>query len=174
MRVSVLILIILTGIATVIWVVNRERTIIWETMEVEIPLIGKVNLLLANTPEKWRRGLADFSLEELKKRGIDGMLFVFPEQKVVNFWTQGLKFPISIYFLDKNKKITNSFICVDPNSDRIYSGVAKYVLEMICGRRTKGSIPQILLNQTKSFKKLNEVFKKWKSKSSKNFSLKNL
>lgn len=62
----------------------------------------KLNVKLAYTGEQQARGLKNItSLPEEQ-----GMLFCYPEEKLLSFWMKDTNIPLSIAFIDKNKKIT--------------------------------------------------------------------
>lgn len=58
---------------------------------------------LASTPEQRSRGL--MFREDLPEDG--GMLFIFPSDRVVSFWMKNTPLPLSIAFIDAEKRIVN-------------------------------------------------------------------
>ncbi|MCK5510280.1 DUF192 domain-containing protein [Candidatus Parcubacteria bacterium] len=86
---------------------------------------------LADTPEKHIQGLSD------KKELIGGMLFLFDNKKVRNFWMKNMNFPIDIIWID-NGKIVNISENLQPEGERpekTYSSIypVNYVLEVNAG-----------------------------------------
>src|SRR3989344_2975480 len=65
-------------------------------------LEGKAyELLLADTPEKWERGLMNFrSLE-----GVDGMIFIFPDKEIRSFWNKNTLMDLELLWIDGDKVI---------------------------------------------------------------------
>ena len=116
---------------------RRYRWIRWkkEPFTVRKLKIGNSNLkvLTAVNPYQWHAGLSVFP--DLPD-SIDGMLFVFPKDDSVSFWTYGMRYPVSIYFLDGNLRIRGWVFCVEPCTRppcSVYTGKARYVLEVRCG-----------------------------------------
>ena len=62
-----------------------------------IPLKVKV----VSKPEEMAKGLMDV----IKMPKDEGMLFCYPEEKILSFWMKSTPIPLSIAFIDKNKKI---------------------------------------------------------------------
>ena len=61
----------------------------------------------------------------------DGMLFVYPDEKIRNFWMKNTKIPLSVAFIDSNKKIIGIKDLVPYSTDIVSSEVPiKYALEM--------------------------------------------
>ena len=60
-----------------------------------------LNVRLATTPKQQAKGLMDVS----KLPGNEGMLFCYPEEKILSFWMKSTPIPLSIAFFDRNKKI---------------------------------------------------------------------
>ncbi len=63
-----------------------------------VPLSVKV----ASKPEEMAKGL--MGVTEMEKD--EGMLFCYPEEEILSFWMKSTPIPLSIAFIDKNKKIT--------------------------------------------------------------------
>ena len=74
----------------------------------------------------------------------EGMLFVFSEPRVLNFWMKDMRFDLDIIWLDENLKIVHiannaqadSYNTQNPASSTIFSNgnnPAKYVLEINSG-----------------------------------------
>ena len=60
-----------------------------------------LNVRLATTPKQQAKGLMDVS----KLPENEGMLFCYPEEKILSFWMKSTPIPLSIAFFDRNKKI---------------------------------------------------------------------
>lgn len=60
-------------------------------------LNGKTyKFLVADTPEKWQKGLMYYrSLE-----GVNGMIFLFPDKQYRNFWNKNTYMDLNLYWLD--------------------------------------------------------------------------
>lgn len=57
-------------------------------------------LLIADTPEKWERGLMfKKAMEE------DGMIFLFPEKRVRSFWNMNTYLDLDIYWMDGDRVV---------------------------------------------------------------------
>ncbi len=61
-----------------------------------------------------------------------GMLFIFPDVQVRNFWMRNTEIPLDMIFINDSKIILNIAKNTTPYSDNSYasSGPAKYVLEV--------------------------------------------
>lgn len=64
-----------------------------------------------------------------------GMIFVYEQEKNLNFWMCKTNIPLKIYFIDKNWKITGqkkAVPCIDTTCKTYptYSGYWKYVVEV--------------------------------------------
>ena len=86
---------------------------------------------LANIPEKYIQGLSDS--EEL----IGGMLFLFDERQVRNFWMKNMNFPIDIIWIDNGKivNISKNLLPEGEKPQKTYNSIypVNYVLEVIAG-----------------------------------------
>jgi hypothetical protein len=82
---------------------------------------------LATTPEQRSRGL--MFREDLPENG--GMLFVFPQTRQVSFWMKNTPLPLSIAFLDADKRILN-IVDMEPFDETSHpsAGPARYALEV--------------------------------------------
>jgi len=65
----------------------------------------------------------------------EGMLFIFPENKIRTFWMKNMKISIDIIFIDEKQSIINMYTDVEPchtfKCDMYYSAKeVKYVLEL--------------------------------------------
>ena len=62
---------------------------------------AELDVKLATTPKQQAKGLMNVS--KLPKN--EGMLFCYPEEKILSFWMKSTPIPLSIAFFDRNKKI---------------------------------------------------------------------
>lgn len=70
-------------------------------------LEGRIyKLLVADTPEKWERGLMNFR----KLEGVSGMIFLFPDKKIRHFWNKNTYLDLDVYWLDDDKVKGKSFL----------------------------------------------------------------
>ena len=65
-----------------------------------------LKLLVADTPEKWQRGLMYFR----KLEGVDGMIFIFPEKELRTFWNKNTFMNLDLYWLDDDRIVGKSFL----------------------------------------------------------------
>lgn len=63
-------------------------------------------LLVADTPEKWEKGLMFFE----KLDGVDGMIFIFPDKQVRTFWNKNTLMDLDLYWMDGEILIGKSFL----------------------------------------------------------------
>ncbi|MET0048760.1 MAG: DUF192 domain-containing protein [Sedimenticola sp.] len=82
---------------------------------------------LAVTPEARNRGL----MHRDHLGADEGMLFVFPSQRIRQFWMRNTPIPLDIGFFDREGVLVN-YLSMSPNSDTIHrsSRPALYALEM--------------------------------------------
>ena len=102
--------------------------------------IVKVKVEIADNNEERTKGL--MFREKLGEN--EGMLFIFDDEEIRNFWMKNTLISLDIIFIDKDKRITN-IEKADPCEEdtcRIYSskGLAKYVLEVNQGFTDKNNI----------------------------------
>lgn len=66
-------------------------------------------LLTASNQEQWEKGLMFYkNKEELK--GVDGMIFVFPDKQMRSFWNKNTYLDLNIYWLNDDKIVGKSFL----------------------------------------------------------------
>jgi len=66
----------------------------------------KYQLLVADTPVKWERGLMYYK----KLKGVDGMIFIFPDKKIRRFWNKNTYLDLDIYWLDDNRVVGKDYL----------------------------------------------------------------
>lgn len=96
----------------------------------------KISVVLANDQEAWEKGLS--GTKSLKDR--EGMLFMFPESALYEFWMKDMRYPIDIIWLDENLQIVTIKENVAPSSyPEIFApeALSKYVLEVKSGTSQK-------------------------------------
>lgn len=73
-----------------------------------------------------------------------GMLFIFPDNRVRSFWMRNTEIPLDIIFIDSSKTILNIAKNTTPYSDNSYSSSApaKYVVEVNGGFSDMHNIAQ--------------------------------
>jgi uncharacterized membrane protein (UPF0127 family) len=59
-------------------------------------------LLIADTPEKWEKGLM-YVRNKQDIGGADGMIFIFPEKNIKTFWNKNTYTDLDLYWLDNDK-----------------------------------------------------------------------
>jgi uncharacterized membrane protein (UPF0127 family) len=71
-----------------------------------------------------------------------GMLFIFPDERIRNFWMRNTEIPLDMIFINDSKTILNIAKNTIPYSDTSYSsaGPARYVLEVNGGFTEKHKI----------------------------------
>ncbi len=74
---------------------------------VEYRLEGKKHhLLVADTREKWEKGLMNFR----KLEGVQGMIFIFPDKQLRHFWNKNTYLDLDVYWLDDDKIVGKDFL----------------------------------------------------------------
>lgn len=89
-----------------------------------------VRVEIADDPEERRRGLMHRdSLPEDR-----GMLFVYPDERILSFWMRNTRIPLDIAYVDQRGHIVD-IQTMSPQSDRLYesSDPAMYAIEMGAG-----------------------------------------
>jgi uncharacterized membrane protein (UPF0127 family) len=103
----------------------------YETISIQAPK-GTVLAYIADTEDKKEMGLGKLSSIPENK----GMLFNFDEPASYGFWMKDMIFPLTIVWLDKNKKVVslNENVSVDSFPALFYpKSNAMYVLEITAG-----------------------------------------
>lgn len=76
-----------------------QNTLTFKTINDEV----RITVEYARTPDQWAQGLA--GRERLEAR--TGMLFIFPQETGLAFWMKGVKFPLDIIFINKDKRVVD-------------------------------------------------------------------
>jgi len=69
--------------------------------------ITNYHLLIADTPEKWKKGLM-YVREKQDIHGLDGMLFQFPSSKTRTFWNKNTISDLTLYWVNNEKVVGTS------------------------------------------------------------------
>jgi len=64
-------------------------------------------LLIADTPEKWEKGLMFFRKLD---QGVDGMIFLFPDKQYRSFWNKNTYMDLDLYWFNDEKVVGKSFL----------------------------------------------------------------
>ncbi len=101
-------------------------------------LKAKIDLEIADT--EYERELGLMNRNEMKEN--EGMLFIFPEQKVLTFWMRNTLISLDMLFVNDQKKIVMIHKYTKTLSDQSYSSTlpAKYVVEVVAGYTDKHNI----------------------------------
>lgn len=101
-------------------------------------LKAKIDLEIADT--EYERELGLMNRNEMKEN--EGMLFIFPEQKVLTFWMRNTLISLDMIFVNDQKKIVMIHKYTKTLSDQSYSSTlpAKYVVEVVGGFTDKHNI----------------------------------
>lgn len=63
-------------------------------------------LLVADTPEKWTKGLMNYR----KLEGVDGMIFLFQDRQLRTFWNNNTFLDLDLYWIDGDKVVAKSYL----------------------------------------------------------------
>lgn len=102
----------------------------------------KINIEYAKTPEELKKGLMNRSTLEKSS----GMLFVFPDEKIREFWMKNTLIPLEIMFIDTKgriNEITAMEPCVaDVKTCQVYTSKepARFAIEVNAGFSQKNKI----------------------------------
>lgn len=131
------------GLIVVAWVVMVARQATGNTIDqqrdkVLVSFIGTtgsdpvtIDLEVANTEYKWEYGL----MFRWQMNWGDGMIFVFPDEQVRNFWMKNTYIPLDMIFLDAQGQIVSITNGAKPMDETPISSIypAKYVIEVSSG-----------------------------------------
>jgi uncharacterized protein len=104
-------------------------------------IIKTLEIEIASDSYERENGLMNRS-EMLENRG---MLFVFDEPKIQNFWMKNTRIPLDIIYINENKKVINIAKNTIPQSENgtpPSTSPAKYVLEINGGMSNKWGIKE--------------------------------
>lgn len=84
---------------------------------IDYKLRGKSHhLLVADTSVKWEKGLMNYK----KLKGVDGMIFIFPDKRIRNFWNKNTYLDLDIYWLNDDQVVGKTFLpSIKKNKDII-------------------------------------------------------
>jgi uncharacterized protein len=90
--------------------------------------LTKIDIQIANT--EFDRELGLMFRKNMNEN--QGMLFIFPDIQIRNFWMRNTEIPLDMIFMDSSRTILNIAQNTTPYSDNSYSSVspAKFVLEV--------------------------------------------
>ncbi len=113
-------------LAVSLWVMNRRTGV--------AVVLGKnrINLEIVRTPEARAIGLSKYTTLNHDK----GMLFVFSKSGTQCFWMKGMKFPLDIIWIDRDKKVLHIERNLKPETypqEFCPDVPAKYVIEVSAG-----------------------------------------
>ena len=83
--------------------------------KIQLPNGRMVAVRLAITPKEQQKGLGQLDLANFQKDK-EGMVFLYKNTRFRRFWMLGTRFPLDIYFLDKNWKIVHKEMNLPPHS----------------------------------------------------------
>lgn len=127
-------------VAGVVMIVRQAtgHTVDQQRNKVNVSFIGttgdkspSIELEVADTEYKWEYGLM---FRWQMNRG-DGMIFVFPDEQVRNFWMKNTYIPLDMIFVDAQGRIVSIAPWAKPLDETPISSIypAKYVIEVSSG-----------------------------------------
>jgi len=109
----------------------NEREIPLENLfQTELKIKGRVfNLWLALSPKQQKEGLSSLDPDEVATN--EGMLFVYPINKIETFWMKNTFMDLDIAFIDESGEICNIY-SMEQQSKKYFSSTKniRYVLEL--------------------------------------------
>ena len=88
-------------------ILNYESTFYHLPSKFNLQTFTTYHLLIADTPQKWERGLMYIRNKE-DLGGLDGMLFQFPDKRVRTFWNKNTVSNLDLYWIDDGKIVGSS------------------------------------------------------------------
>jgi len=70
---------------------------------------NKYCLLTSVTEQEWERGLM-FYKSKKELNGADGMIFIFPDKQIRNFWNKNTFIDMDIYWMNDDTVVGKSFL----------------------------------------------------------------
>jgi hypothetical protein len=101
-----------------------------------------VKVKIASTPDEQAKGLMNTQGQSpINLPDNEGMLFIYNREEILTFWMKNTSLPLSIAFIDKNKKIIDIHKMKPNDKSQVRSGMpAKYALEVNQGWFSKNNI----------------------------------
>lgn len=88
----------------------------------------RYNLLVADTQEKWERGL----MFVRGKQSFDGMIFLFPQKEIKVFWNKNTVSDLDIYWIDGDKVVGKTVLpSIEKSKDIVYVNSGEKVDKVI-------------------------------------------
>ena len=85
------------------------------------------DVIIYKTDDDLKKGLLRYNKAPIEKC----FLFILPNEQIGDFHTIGMKFPIDIYFYNKDKQLDSSKLNSEPGIRSIKSkGEVKYIVEI--------------------------------------------
>lgn len=107
---------LLLGIGLLILLVIIKFNSASSNKTVEYKLNNKIfKLLKAETPKEWEKGLMNIR----KPTKIEGMIFIFPDKQIRNFWNKNTFIDLDLYWMDDDKVVGQSFLPSIEKSNKI-------------------------------------------------------
>ncbi|MBT4856897.1 DUF192 domain-containing protein [Candidatus Uhrbacteria bacterium] len=66
---------------------------------------ASLNVWIAKSDTEQRNGLSFFEMHQLESRNIDGMLFVYEDSSVANFWMRGMQFDLDFVWIKSGEVV---------------------------------------------------------------------
>lgn len=95
------------------------------------------DLLIADTPEKWERGL--MFRKSLEK---DGMIFLFPQKQQRTFWNMNTFLDLDIYWLDGDRVVGKDFLPSFQKAGTIVNVTSPAPVDGVVEIVVRGSAPE--------------------------------
>ncbi len=126
-----------------LWIFSQQAEENLSAAKKEAVLLGseKLDVWVVKKPDERKRGLS--GMEKLVE--VDGMLFVFEEEKRHPFWMKDMHFPIDIIWISGERKVLEITYGVSPET---YPDIfqpqqpVKYVIEVEAGRAEEINIEE--------------------------------
>lgn len=116
-----------TFIITFFTFITFSSSTTFEELEIQVNNVT-LNVEVASSHEKRLQGL--MHRKKLPKN--KGMLFIYPSERIIKLWMKNTQIPLSVAFLNKNKKIIN-IEKMEPNQTKVIyksKDLALYAVEV--------------------------------------------